>query len=187
MGKAATKSGNLQRALEARRRANAEREARERAIVQSLKEFLDELDKLDHAEQCAARDEAAARARAQEQIGRIERELAARLERIRGRAAEKASAIGRAAGAAAQVMRTNGETVAGIAAQSGQTQSRVRELLRLADSEQDGAGARGGGHAEESARIAVGSAGAVASMGDGPQVSGDAAGADAAGTEALSA
>ena len=44
MGKATTKSGNLQRALEARRRANAEREARERAIVQSLKEFLDELD-----------------------------------------------------------------------------------------------------------------------------------------------
>ena len=97
MGKATKKSGNLQRALEARRRANAEREARERAIVESLREFLDELDKLEHAEQSAAKDEEAALAKAAEQIARIERELNERLERVRRGAEEKATTIRRAA------------------------------------------------------------------------------------------
>jgi len=142
MGKTMTKSSNLQRALEARRIANAEREAREQAIVRSLSEFLGELDKLDHAEQSAARSEETARAKAAEQIARIERELNERVERIRQAAEEKAAGIRQAAGAAAQVMRANGETVASIAAQSGQTQARVRELLRLADSE-DHSGAAG--------------------------------------------
>lgn len=132
-----TKSGNLKRALEARRIANAEREARERAIVQSLKEFLDELDKLDHTEQTAARDVEAARAKAAEQIARIEKQLNERLERIGRNAEAKAAVIRQAAGAAVQTMRANGETVASIAAQSGQTQSRVRELLRVADSDKD--------------------------------------------------
>lgn len=132
-----TKSGNLKRALEARRIANAEREARERAIVQSLKEFLDELDKLDHTEQTAARDAEAARAKAAEQIARIEKQLNERLERIGRNAEAKAAVIRQAAGAAVQTMRANGETVASIAAQSGQTQSRVRELLRVADSDKD--------------------------------------------------
>ena len=192
MGKATKKSGNLQRALEARRRANAEREARERAIVESLREFLDELDKLEHAEQSAAKDEEAALAKAAEQIARIERELNERLERVRRGAEEKGTAIRRAAGAAAKVLRANGESIAGIAAQSGQTQARVRELLRLAaDSEhQDEAGEQlpqgehdGLGGAAESVG---GEADAAAPVGDGSARSVDAAASDPA-TEALSA
>ncbi len=189
MGNATTKSGNRQRALEARRRANAEREARERAIVQSLKEFLDELDKLEHIEQSAAKDEEAALARAAEQIARIERELNERLERVRRSAQEKATTIRRAAGAAAKVLRTNGETIAGIAAQSGQTQARVRELLRLADSEQDEAGGQGEqaaqGEQGEDATVAGGADTAVP-VGDPSPVSEEAAAVDPA-TEALSA
>lgn len=189
MGKATTKSGNLQRALEARRRANAEREARERAIVQSLKEFLDELDKLEHAEQSAAKDEAAARARAEEQIARIERELNERLERIRQSAQEKATTIRRTAGAAAQVMRTNGETIASIAAQSGQTQTQVRELLRLADTEQDDAGEQTpqDAHAENSATVPNGGADTPASLSEAAQMSEGVAAVDDPATEALSA
>ena len=192
MGKATKKSGNLQRALEARRRANAEREARERAIVESLREFLDELDKLEHAEQSAAKDEEAALAKAAEQIARIERELNERLERVRRGAEEKATTIRRAAGAAAKVLRANGESIAGIPAQSGQTQARVRELLRLAaDSEhQDEAGEQlpqgehdGLGGAAEGAG---GGADAAAPVGDGSAGSVDAAASDPA-TEALSA
>lgn len=187
MSKATTKSRNLQRAMEARRRANAEREARERAIVQSLKEFLDELDKLEHTEQSAAKDEEAALARAAEQIARIERELNERLERIRRSAEEKATTIRRTAGAAAKVLRANGETIAGIAAQSGQTQTRVRELLRLADSEQHDAGeeAPQGEHAED-ATVTDGGADTAAPVGDTSQPSEDAATVDPA-TEALSA
>lgn len=181
MRNATKKSGNLQRALEARRRANAEREARERAIVQSLKEFLDELDKLEHIEQSAAKDEEAALARAAEQIARIERELNERLERVRRSAQEKATTIRRAAGAAAKVLRTNGETIAGIAAQSGQTQARVRELLRLADSGQDEAGGQG-----EDATGAGSGADSAAPVGDPSPVSEEAAAVDPA-TEALSA
>jgi len=187
MGKATTKSGNLQRALEARRRANAEREARERAIVQSLKEFLDELDKLEHAEQSAAKDEAAARARAEEQIARIERELNERLERIRQSA--QATTIRRTAGAAAQVMRTNGETIASIAAQSGQTQTQVRELLRLADTEQHDAGEQTpqDAHAENSATVPNGGADTPASLSEAAQMSEGVAAVDDPATEALSA
>ncbi|WP_235717126.1 hypothetical protein [Mycolicibacterium goodii] len=186
MGKATTKSGNLHRALEARHRANAEREARERAIVQSLKEFLDELDKLEHTEQAAAKDEEAALARAAERIARIERELNERLERIRRSAEEKATAIRLAAGAAAKVLRANGETIAGIAAQSGQTQARVRELLRLAESEQHEAGGQAPRAEHEDVTVADGGVDTAAPGGDAAQQSGDTAVVDPA-TTALSA
>lgn len=186
MGKATTKSGNLQRALEARRRANAEREARERAIVQSLKEFLDELDKLERTEQSAAKEEEAALAKAAEQIARIEREMNERLERVRRSAEEKATTIRRSAGAAAKVLRANGETIAGIAAQSGQTQTRVRELLRLADSEQSGAGEEPPrGEDVEDATVAGRGADSAAAV-EHPQARGDGAAVDRA-TDALSA
>lgn len=182
MGKGRTKSGNLQRALEARRVATAEREAREKAILHSLSEFLDELDKLAHAEAAAIKEQESARAKAAEQIAKIESALSERIERIRLSAEEKTVRIGQAAGEAAQVMRANGETIASIAAQSGQSQARVRELLRLADSEHSTARDRspGGDHPEGAGSVDV-----AATAGDEPV--GDDAGAVEAAAEALSA
>ena len=107
-----TTSRKLARArlLEARQAAAAEREARERANIGDLTEFT---------VQCAKVDE-------------VDQWLAARMEKLRAEAEQRRQRHRVAAGNALQAMRLRGETVPGIAAQAGLSQTRVREYLKMA-------------------------------------------------------
>ena len=90
------------RLLEARQAAAAAREARERANIGDLTEFT---------VQCAKVDE-------------VEEWLGARMVKLKAEAEERRQRYRVAAGNALQAMRLRGETVAGIAAEAGLSQTR---------------------------------------------------------------
>lgn len=132
MANATTKNAVKQRVLEARRAANAAREAREAAIVDGLSQFLAEVDRAAAVGTKLEEQVAAARAKAAERVERIERETEERVARLAEAAREEASRCERAAGEAVRRLREQGETVAAIASQTGQSQNRVRDLGKLA-------------------------------------------------------
>jgi hypothetical protein len=107
-----TTSRKLARArlLERQQAEAAAREARERANIGDLTEFMVKV----------------------AQIDEVEPWLADRIEKIKAQAAGKRERYRVAAGNALQRMRLRGETVTSIAAQTGLSVSRVREYLRVA-------------------------------------------------------
>lgn len=132
MANTTTKHAVKQRVLEARRAEKAAREAREAAIVDGLSEFLAEVDRAEAVGTKLDEQVAAARAKAAERVERIERETEERIARLTEAAREETARCERAAGAAVTRLREQGETVAAIAAQTGQSQNRVRDLGKLA-------------------------------------------------------
>jgi hypothetical protein len=98
------------RLMEARVAKAADREARERQNIGDLAEFLVQTAKVDEVDGWLA-----------ERIEKARREADAKRERHRV-----------AAGKALQAIRFRGETVAGIAAQAGVMQAKVREYLKVA-------------------------------------------------------
>jgi len=143
MANATTKHAVKQRVLEARRAEKAAREAREAAIVDGLSEFLAEVDRAAAVEVKLDAQVAAARAKAAERVERIERETEERIAKLAEAAREQTARCERAAGEAVMRLREQGETVAAIASQTGQSQNRVRDLGKLAVSAQG----QGGGAA----------------------------------------
>jgi len=107
-----TTSRKLARArlLERQQTEAAAREARERANIGDLTEFMVKVAEIDE----------------------VEPWLADRIEKIKAQAGGKRERYRVAAGNALQRMRLRGETVTSIAAQTGLSVSRVREYLRVA-------------------------------------------------------
>lgn len=132
MANATTKNAVKQRVLEARRAENAAREAREAAIVDGLSQFLAEVDRAAAVGTKLEEQVAAARAKAAERVERIERETEERVAKLAEAAREEAARCERAAGEAVRRLREQGETVAAIASQTGQSQNRVRDLGKVA-------------------------------------------------------
>lgn len=132
MANATTKNAVKQRVLEARRAENAAREAREAAIVDGLSQLLAEVDRAAAVGTKLEEQVAAARAKAAERVERIERETEERVAKLAEAAREEAARCERAAGEAVRRLREQGETVAAIASQTGQSQNRVRDLGKLA-------------------------------------------------------
>lgn len=141
MAKATTKHAVKQRVLEARRAEKAAREAREAAIVDGLSEFLAEVDRAAAVGMKLEEQVAAAREKAAERVERIERETEERIAKLAEAAREETARCERAAGEAVMRLRGQGETVAAIASQTGQSQNRVRDLGKLAVGAQDAAAA----------------------------------------------
>lgn len=139
MAKATTKHAVKQRVLEARRAEKAAREAREAAIVDGLSEFLAEVDRAAAVGMKLEEQVAAARTKAAERVERIERETEERIATLTEAAREETARCERAAGEAVMRLRGQGETVAAIASQTGQSQNRVRDLGKLAVGSQDAA------------------------------------------------
>ena len=117
--------------LEARRAANAERAAREAATVDLLAGLLAELDALGELDSRTEKKIAELQARTGQRITALKQELTQRSEEVRQRAKDRAFAHEAAAGAALRALRGQDETVASIAAQTGQSQSRLRTLLKV--------------------------------------------------------
>ncbi|WP_099039987.1 hypothetical protein [Mycobacterium neglectum] len=154
-----------QRVLEARRAENAAREAREAAIVDGLSQFLAEVDRAAAVGTKLEEQVAAARAKAAERVERIERETEERVAKLAEAAREESARCERAAGEAVRRLREQGETVAAIASQTGQSQNRVRDLGKLAVTAQgDG---DGDGDAAAPAVRAAGDAGISVEPADG--------------------
>lgn len=164
MAKATTKHAVKQRVLEARRAEKAAREAREAAIVDGLSEFLAEVDRAAAVGMKLEEQVAAAREKAVERVERIERETEERIAKLTEAAREETARCERAAGEAVMRLRGQGETVAAIASQTGQSQNRVRDLGKLAVSAQDAAGA-----ATDQGGAQAGDAGAVENAGAGAE------------------
>lgn len=164
MAKATTKNAVKQRVLEARRAEKAAREAREAAIVDGLSEFLAEVDRAAAVGMKLEEQVAAAREKAAERVERIERETEERIAKLAEAAREETARCERAAGEAVMRLRGQGETVAAIASQTGQSQNRVRDLGKLAVGAQDAAAA---GSDQDGAQ--AGDAGAVEPAGAGAE------------------
>jgi len=96
--------------MERQQAAAAAREARERANIGDLTEFMVSAAEIDE----------------------VDSWLAARIEKVKAEAERKRERHRVAAGNALQRMRLRGETVTSIAAQAGLSVSRVREYLRSA-------------------------------------------------------
>lgn len=103
--------------MERQQAAAAAREARERANIGDLTEFMVSAAEIDE----------------------VEPWLAARIEKVKAEAEGKRERHRVAAGNALQRMRLRGETVTSIAAQAGLSVSRVREYLRSATDTAEGA------------------------------------------------
>ena len=164
MAKATTKHAVKQRVLEARRAEKAAREAREAAIVDGLSEFLAEVDRAAAVGMKLEEQVAAAREKAAERVERIERETEERIATLTEAAREETARCERAAGEAVMRLRGQGETVAAIASQTGQSQNRVRDLGKLAVGAQDAAAA-----ASDQDGAQAGDAGAVEPAGAGAE------------------
>lgn len=164
MAKATTKHAVKQRVLEARRAEKAAREAREAAIVDGLSEFLAEVDRAAAVGMKLEEQVAAAREKAAERVERIERETEERIAKLAEAAREETARCERAAGEAVMRLRGQGETVAAIASQTGQSQNRVRDLGKLAVGAQDLAAA-----ASDQDGAQAGDAGAVEPAGAGAE------------------
>ena len=175
MAKATTKHAVKQRVLEARRAEKAAREAREAAIVDGLSEFLAEVDRAAAVGMKLEEQVAAARTKAAERVERIERETEERIATLTEAAREETARCERAAGEAVMRLRGQGETVAAIASQTGQSQNRVRDLGKLAVGSQDAA---------EAADPDGAQAGQAGSMQDGGAGAEDAAAVSASGVDA---
>jgi hypothetical protein len=104
------------RLMERQQAAAAAREARERANIGDLTEFMVSAAEIDE----------------------VDPWLAARIEKVQAEAERKRERHRVAAGNALQRMRLRGETVTSIAAQAGLSVSRVREYLRWATDTTDG-------------------------------------------------
>lgn len=176
MAKATTKHAVKQRVLEARRAEKAAREAREAAIVDGLSEFLAEVDRASAVGMKLEEQVAAARTKAAERVERIEQETEERIAKLTEAAREETARCERAAGEAVMRLRGQGETVAAIASQTGQSQNRVRDLGKLAVGSQDAS--------EAAADPDVAQAGQDGSMQDGGASAEDAAAVPASGVDA---
>lgn len=130
-----TKHTARARVLKARHAANAERAAREAAIVDTMADLMGELDALATLDSRTETKIAEIETKTHERITALQQEMARRSERVREQAQAKATAHEKAAGAALRQLRAQHESVASIAAQTEQSPARLRALLKTQDAE----------------------------------------------------
>lgn len=116
--------------LEARREDNAEQAAREAHIVEQMAGLLTELDALGDLDSRTQDKVAELEAKTSERIAALQQELVQRIDKVREQARQKAASHEAAAGAALRALRAQKESVARISAQTGQSQTRLRALLK---------------------------------------------------------
>ncbi len=125
-----TKHKARTRVLQARQAVNAERRARETAIVATMADLLGELDALAALDSRTETKIAEIAEKTSERITVLQQELDRRIDKMREQAQVKATAHEKAAAAALRALRAQHESVASIAVQTGQSPARLRALLK---------------------------------------------------------